>query len=171
MKYTILTEAETLLDLLELYTNYRNQTEIGPQFTIDAFLSARIPLNEELSARGLPRFTEWRRTPQSHNGLGQNGMANGTTTVNGTHNRINNKNTSPKDTLASPSTNSSGGVSASTAPTSVPGGRAANNAIRQRLGERGRDGTVRFMLNPDREMEERAVIAEYGPEGGKGPAA
>lgn len=35
------------------------------------------------------------------------------------------------------------------------------NGTQGRIGERGRDGTVRFMLNPEREQEEKAVVAEY----------
>lgn len=29
------------------------------------------------------------------------------------------------------------------------------------MSERGRDGTVRFMLNPEREQGEKAIVAEY----------
>jgi hypothetical protein len=51
----------------------------------------------------------------------------------------------------------------------VAGPREGNQpGIRQRIGERGRDGTVRFMLNPDREREERAVVAEYARDEGGG---
>lgn len=35
------------------------------------------------------------------------------------------------------------------------------NGIKTRVGERGRDGTVRFMLNPDREQEEKKVVEGY----------
>jgi CTD kinase subunit beta len=30
-----------------------------------------------------------------------------------------------------------------------------------KVGERGRDGTVRFMLNPDRAKDEKSVVSEY----------
>jgi hypothetical protein len=32
---------------------------------------------------------------------------------------------------------------------------------RTKVGERGRDGTIRFIINPDREREERAVVESY----------
>ncbi|KEF55172.1 uncharacterized protein A1O9_08826 [Exophiala aquamarina CBS 119918] len=144
---------ETLLDLLELYTHHRNQTAIGPEFSVDTFLEVRIPLNQESEERRLPRFTEWLKTPNEKNiqGHGHGGL-NGT--ANGSHSRSSSKNVSPKD-ITSPSTNSSSGVgSGSTAATSVPGGRP-------RIGERGREGTIRFILNPDREMEEREVVETF----------
>lgn len=89
----------------------------------------------------------------------------------------------------SPSTNSSGGIgsgstaatgttaatSTSTAPApasnppsgpasgSAPGPAGAGNgpSIRQRIGERGRDGTVRFMLEPARERMEWKVVGQF----------
>lgn len=30
-----------------------------------------------------------------------------------------------------------------------------------KVGERGREGTIRFMLDPDREYEEKKIISEY----------
>lgn len=42
-----------------------------------------------------------------------------------------------------------------------PSALSLTNGSRGRTGERGRDGTVRFMLNPEREQEEKAVVAEY----------
>jgi CTD kinase subunit beta len=119
-----------LLDLLELYTHYRNNTTIGPEFPVDVFLEVRIPLNQEMDAKHLPRFTEWKDHKSITNGA--------TKTSNGTK-------TSPKESsnIASPST------------------PALANGTRGRIGERGRDGTVRFMLNPEREQEEKAIVAEY----------
>lgn len=114
----------------------------------------RIPLNEELDAKNLARFTEYIDSPRTRNAAAGYGSVNGVT--NGTHSRTSSKNVSPKD-VTSPSTNSSSGIgSASTAATSVP-----NGPSRHRIGERGREGTVRFILNPDREREERAIVAEY----------
>jgi CTD kinase subunit beta len=122
--------SETLLDLLELYTHYRNNTTVGPDFPVDVFLEVRIPLNQEMDAKHLPRFTEWK----DHR-----------TTTNGAAKALNGTKTSPKESpnTASPSTS---GVA---------------NGTRGRIGERGRDGTVRFMLNPEREQEEKAIVAEY----------
>lgn len=149
---------ETLLDLLELYTHHRNQTAVGPEFPVDVFLSVRIPLNQESEARRLPRFTEWLKIPNEKNVSGYgplalNGAANGSH-----HSRSSSKNVSPKD-VTSPSTNSSSGPgSGSTAATSVPG---AAQGGRPRIGERGREGTIRFILNPDREREEREVVETF----------
>ena len=168
---------ETLLDLLDLYIHSRASTTIANTIPLDAFLQVRIPLNEEMDRKKLPRYTEYVdihprtavdqggsrfESPNNHN---MNGHRNGIQPS---------KNTSPRDhwgnsakDLTSPSTNSSGGGvdSGSTKATSagIAGPREGNQpGIRQRIGERGRDGTVRFMLNPDREREERAVVGEYG---------
>ena len=172
---------ETLLDLLDLYIHSRASTTIANTIPLDAFLQVRIPLNEEMDRKKLPRYTEYVdihprtavdqgsgrfETPNNHNSV--NGH-----TRNGIQSSKGSKNTSPRDhwgnnakDLTSPSTNSSGGVdSGSTKATSagIAGPREGNQpGIRQRIGERGRDGTVRFMLNPDREREERAVVGEYG---------
>ena len=185
---------ETLLDLLDLYIHYRPSTSINTT-PLDAFLQIRIPLNEEMDRKKLPRYTEYvdihpplsvdqgRYSSNNHNSLnGQQHRHN-----NGTlHSGRSSKNTSPKEswswgggrdlTKTSPSTNSSsaGPGSGSTAATTttaaasaagVAGPREGNQpGIRQRIGERGRDGTVRFMLNPDREREERGMVGEYGRE-------
>jgi CTD kinase subunit beta len=37
----------------------------------------------------------------------------------------------------------------------------AHDNTRGRMSERGREGTVRFMLNPEREQGEKAIVAEY----------
>jgi CTD kinase subunit beta len=128
---------ETLLDLLELYTHYRTLTVAGPDFPVDAFLNVRIPLNDELKDKDLPRYTTYvDRRPQTT----QNGSArtNGVTTK---HNdKVSPKEASPRDRDT----------------TAING-----NSIKPRVGERGRDGTVRFMLNPDREQEEKKIVNEY----------
>ena len=61
-------------------------------------------------------------------------------------------------TKASNGTKASPKESRNTASPSTPG---LANGTRGRIGERGRDGTVRFMLNAEREQEETAIIAEY----------
>ena len=168
---------ETLLDLLDLYIHYRPSTAIST-VPLDAFLQVRIPLNEEMDRRKLPRYTEYVdvHPPVSVD----QGRYDGTSALNGStqqRNGINSgrssKNTSPKDgwgkDLTSPSTNSSGAPgSGSTGATSAgvagaEGGEPAGDQARG-SGSRGRDGTVRFMLNPDREREERGVVGEYGRE-------
>lgn len=135
---------ETILDLLELYTHYNQSTTIGPEFSLDAFLHVRIPLNEELSTRRLPRYTEYVDPAKLGKKVDPAGYAMAST--NG----------------VLPSTNGLlSNVRAKTSPTSpaTPG----TPGIRQKAGERGKEGTIRFMLNPDREGEERSIVAEYGP--------
>jgi len=137
---------ETLLDLLELYTHYRTSTAIGPDFAVDIFLEVRIPLNAE----NLPRFTEYHESSTSH--LPQNSHTIHSGAANGrlTNGKPSPKDVSPRDSIVpSPASQGSGG------PTS------AANGSRTRVGERGREGTVRFMLNPGRERAEKEVVAEY----------
>jgi hypothetical protein len=140
---------ETLLDLLELYTHYRTNTTVGPEFAVDTFLNVRIKLNEEVEFKHLPRFTEWKEPKKAKpvaNGTGR--LSNGS--------RPSPKDVSPREvvTPVQPPTPTSTAPSATSAP--------ANGTPRAgRIGERGRDGTVRFMLNPDREQEEKNVVAEY----------
>ncbi len=137
---------ETLLDLLELYTHHRTNTTVGPQLAPDTFLEVRIPLNQEVEHRNLPRFTEWKESKKTKPVM--NGNTNNGRLSNGS--KPSPKDVSPRDvtTPNQPPTQTS-----STAPNGTP--RAA------RVGERGRDGTVRFMLNPDREQDEKNVVAEY----------
>ncbi|KAL2433563.1 hypothetical protein ABEF95_005982 [Exophiala dermatitidis] len=160
---------ETLLDLLELYTHHRTMTSVGPDFPVDRFLEVRIPLNVESEEKRLPRYTEWIGTSPEDASLGLLGQAGGLNGapgrggLNGSHSRGSSKNVSPKDAnITSPnSTNSSSGTgipgSGSTAATSLPGA----GGVRQRAGERGREGSVRFILNPDRERDERAIVEMY----------
>ncbi len=51
--------------MLELYTHSRASTSVGPHFPADRFLKVRIPLNQEMSARQIPRFTG--PTPAANN--------------------------------------------------------------------------------------------------------
>lgn len=159
---------ETLLDLLDVYTSYRTSTALGPSLPLDAFLNVRIPLNEESARRRLPRYTEYIESEQPR-GLDDGGYGRGPngTLGNGGNSGRSSKNTSPKDVspgnLSVPGTGGSGSTTATAASTHQPGGTGAQTQnIRQRAGERGREGTVRFMLNPERDREERAAVAEYG---------
>lgn len=135
---------ETLLDVLELYTLHRPQTIVAPLFNQDIFLDIRIPLNEELGRRRMSRYTEFvdvsqlkKADPTGYAAASTNGVVP-TATPNGPANgRVKVSPTSP----ATPGT---------------PG-------MRQRAGERGKEGTIRFMLNPDREREEKEIVASYAP--------
>jgi CTD kinase subunit beta len=137
---------ETLLDLLDVYTAYRGSTAVGPAYELETFLNIRIPLNEESERRKLPRYTEYyERKSAATNGT-EPRIPTGPAAANGHGSRAGHKNTSPMEQAS---------------PASGPRRGGGNSGIRQRVGERGREGTVRFMLNPEREREERAVIAEY----------
>lgn len=63
-----------MLDLLEVYTHYRGQTKLGPQFESDLFLNTRIPLNQEAESRGLPRSTYSVKKNKTSNGVKENGL-------------------------------------------------------------------------------------------------
>lgn len=107
---------------------------VGPDFPVDIFLEVRIPLNQEMDAKHLPRFTEWKHHQQNK--------------TNGTKGALNGIKASSREStsnITSPSTLS----------------HANTHDTRGRMSERGRDGTVRFMLNPEREQGEKAIVAEY----------
>ncbi|KIW22447.1 uncharacterized protein PV07_12332 [Cladophialophora immunda] len=157
---------ETLLDLLELYTHHRTSTVIGPTFPVDTFLEVRIPLNLESEEKNIPRYTAWvetyglSATDYAKAGLGHHNV-NGTGAMNGSKSGASSKNVSPRDVTSprrgSASTTTTSGAAGNAG--SVSGaGSGAVAAIKQRVGERGREGTVRFILNPDREREEKAII-------------
>jgi len=130
-----------MLDLLELYTHHRASTSVGPDFPLDLFLSIRIPLNQE----NLPRYTAWKKSKEKPPPSAPTAAAAAVQT-NGVVKATNGTKASPKDSPMSPPANM--------APTSV-------NGTRGRIGERGRDGTVRFMLDPERERDEKSVVSEY----------
>ncbi|RMZ80052.1 hypothetical protein DV738_g3090, partial [Chaetothyriales sp. CBS 135597] len=52
-------------------------------------------------------------------------------------------------------------IEAQPPPSPANGTWSNGGGIRQRLGERGRDGTVRFLLDPERESDEARVRAQY----------
>ncbi|KAF2231023.1 cyclin-like protein [Viridothelium virens] len=162
---------ETLLDLLDLYTHHRNQTIEGPKFAIEAFIAIRITLNNEAAADALPRHTEtdevalakMRRDAAAAaaaasssanftNGKNGSGAAGG-----GTGAGTSSGKPSPQSPLDAPGSAASGAAAAQTTPVSPPevGMRGRGG------GERGRDGTVRFMLDVGRSKEEKGKVAEY----------
>ncbi|ETI20216.1 hypothetical protein G647_08250 [Cladophialophora carrionii CBS 160.54] len=165
---------ETLLDLLELYTHHRNQSVVGPELPVDRFLEVRIPLNQESADKKIPRFTAWVDT-DGEDEASAAAAANGINGINGSKKHLNvnvNASVSPRDVTSprrgSANTNTNSSVGAGGASLSGPSGttgdrdtRVAPSAVigvRQRVGERGREGTVRFILNPDRERDEKAIV-------------
>lgn len=122
---------ETMLDLLELYTHNRSLTSIGPDFPLDLFLNIRIPLNQEADSKKFPRFTYWESKKSSTNSVKTSNGAK----YNGD---------GPKaGRLANPLT------------------PMAAHESRSKAGERGREGTIRFMLYPEQAKAERETVAAY----------
>ncbi|KAH0565352.1 hypothetical protein GP486_001253 [Trichoglossum hirsutum] len=130
---------ETLLDLLDLYTHHRASTIVGQNYSLDTFIGIRITLNPEMSANGYPRYTEWVEEKKP--------LGNGTKASPATPDRDitgENREGSNRRRKQSPPMR----------PTSA-------SESRGRPGERGRDGTVRFMLDPERARREKAAVADY----------
>lgn len=125
---------ETLLDLLDLYTHNRSLTSVGPLYTLEHFINIRIGLNQEASAANIPRYTPYASEPASDSQLSTNGIKfrNGIDP------------TSPL-TPATPGTISPG------------------NALppKSAIGQRGQDGTVRFMLDAARARDEHAEVDKF----------
>ena len=126
---------ETLLDLLDLYTHHRASTLVGQDHALEKFISIRIALNQEASSNRYPRHTQSRRKKV---------FANGANTENGVKDLGNKKDValhmSPRDTL----------IKEITSPT-------PNGVLKPGF----KDGTVRFMLNPQRAMDENLSVAEF----------
>ncbi|MCJ1295913.1 RNA polymerase II C-terminal domain kinase beta subunit [Xylographa carneopallida] len=130
---------ETLLDLLDLYTHHRTITTVGQEYPIETFIAIRITLNQEASANDYPRYT---------NSVKKRSLANGTKTANGTKDTRSAKSPlSPQDTLAS-----DGKSSVTLSPEAAAGAK-----VRAGL----KEGTVRFMLDPERARDEKNIVAEY----------
>jgi CTD kinase subunit beta len=129
------------LDLLELYTHHRSNTVLGPRFPLEAFLTIRIPLNREAEDNQLPRFTNWQRdTTASPKPNGAKAAKH----ANHKGKLENREKNGLKDTPANPLT-----------PTSATGEKMLTG------GDRGREGTVRFMLDPERAKSEKTIVSEF----------
>lgn len=131
---------ETIIDALDLYTHHRGQTIVGPKHDLETFISIRITYNQEMAAKNLARFT---RQPAGDGSaaLPSNSMKpiNGSSsTKNGTSTPI-----SPAEKTLSTATHSA----RSSAPPSA--------------GNRGQNGTLRFMLDARRAREEEAIVEKY----------
>lgn len=126
-----------MLDLLDLYTHHRANTAVGTRFPIEAFLAVRIPLNQEADTKSLPRYTNWREKGTLHDTGAANGLKNGRESS--TKDKERDRDIFPPNALT---------------PVSAIGEKPKQS-------ERGRDGTVRFMLDPERAETERATVAEY----------
>lgn len=132
---------ETLLDLLDLYTHHRASTIVGQDHALEKFISIRIALNQEASTENLPRFTQSEHKKALTNGA----------TSNGSREKRDPKGlTSPRD-IASPKDIKSPQPMGLTSVTGTP--------VQGKPGLK--DGTVRFMLDPERARDEKHIVAEY----------
>ncbi|KAL8728208.1 MAG: hypothetical protein Q9166_005556 [cf. Caloplaca sp. 2 TL-2023] len=132
---------ETLLDLLDLYTHHRASTIVGQDHALEKFISIRIALNQEASAEGLPRFAQSNRKKASTNGTATNGV----------------KDKKDVKVLTSPCSVTSSKDIRSPQPmglTSLTG-----TPIQGKPGLK--EGTVRFMLDPERARDEKQTVAEF----------
>jgi CTD kinase subunit beta len=123
-----------LLDLLDLYTHNRANTAVGTEFPLEAFLTIRIPLNQEADSKNLPRFTHWKDLKSS--------VSNGSK-----HNKQSTPNKGKEKDVDIRPANPLTPVSATDE--------------KPLIHERGRDGTVRFMLDPERAEDEKKVVSGY----------
>ena len=132
---------ETLLDLVDLYTHHRSSTIVGQFHALEEFISIRIALNQEASTEKLARFA------QSHR---EKALTNGATT-NGFKAKKDPKGlTSPRST-ASPKDVKSPQPIGLTSVTGTP--------VQGKPGLK--EGTVRFMLDPERARDEKHTVADF----------
>lgn len=132
---------ETLLDLLDLYTHHKSSTVVGQDHTIDHFIAIRITLNQEASANQYPRYTQGPRK-QVTNG---NKATNGTTKSKGgreSRSLSSSLDDQPKDQRD-------------------PSNLGIVNGLTSHGKYGVKDGTVRFMLDPERARGEKRTVAEF----------
>ncbi|CZT23647.1 uncharacterized protein RCC_09361 [Ramularia collo-cygni] len=126
---------ETLLDALDLYTHHTNSTILGPKYSLDDFLRIRLALNKECSEAHLPRYTTVQPPPSPDNA---NGSGSGSTL------RVANGHPTP---VSPPQ----------------PGSQAPQQSTSARSHQATPEdgGTLRFMLNPQRAVDEKAEVNRY----------
>ncbi|MCJ1249709.1 RNA polymerase II C-terminal domain kinase beta subunit [Trapelia coarctata] len=130
---------ETLLDLLDLYTHHRSHTTVGQDHSIETFIAIRITLNQEASANKYPRHTKFAKKKT---------LTNGVKTTNGTKDIKSSTRSpiSPRDPFASENK-------------STPASPVTAGGTKTRAGLK--EGTVRFMLDPERARDEKKLVEEY----------
>lgn len=128
-----------MADLLDLYNGHRMATSVGPMYPLDTFIRVRITLNHEKTSKSLPRYTLWDSEDATRSAV-----------------------TSPAD----PERRNANGSALTyktngsiITPTSISPQSPAPGA--GTVGERGKDGTVRFMLDPVRAQQERDIVRDY----------
>lgn len=132
-------KSETLLDLLDLYTHQRGSTAVGPEHALETFIGIRIALNQEASIQSFPRFTQ---TPS------KKVSANGIKDMNGAVDHKEKRSVlSPRDDPIKSIRSPQEVVPINGTPTHGKPGL--------------RDGTVRFMLDPERARDEKHAVEEF----------
>ncbi|KAL8904556.1 MAG: hypothetical protein Q9171_007014 [Xanthocarpia ochracea] len=132
---------ETLLDLLDLYTHHRSSTIVGQDHALEEFISIRIALNQEASAEKLPRFAQSNSERTKTNG----------TTTNGLKDKKDQKGLISPRSISSPKEIKSPQPIGLTSVTGTP--------VQGKPGLK--EGTVRFMLDPERARDEKHTVAEF----------
>lgn len=131
---------ETLLDLLDLYTHHRTTTIVGVDHILDTFINIRIVLNQEAAANRYPRYTQSMKKKTSSNGT-KNPATNGTRDHREAPKFVVSPREDPSKELRSPQSAVS-----------------ANGGLRQ---PGLREGTVRFMLDPERARDEKQAVSDF----------
>ncbi|CAG8956952.1 hypothetical protein HYFRA_00012003 [Hymenoscyphus fraxineus] len=132
---------ETTLDLLEHYTHFQKSSPVGMAYPIEKFINIRIQVNQELEKEyTMERFTEHHEVPKT-NGI-----------------KSNIKTPKTPITPASPSDLRVNGKDVASPATLSPRSSGSN---RKGAGYRGQEGTIRFMLDPEKAKQERDTVAEY----------
>ncbi|KAI4095784.1 MAG: hypothetical protein LQ339_007147 [Xanthoria mediterranea] len=132
---------ETLLDLVDLYTHHRSSTIVGQDHALEEFISIRIALNQEASAEKLARFTQSNR---------EKAMTNGTAT-NGVKEKKDSKGLASPRSIASPKDIKS--------PQPIGLTSVTGTSVQGKPGLK--EGTVRFMLDPERARDEKHTVADF----------
>ncbi|KXS95425.1 hypothetical protein AC578_6780 [Pseudocercospora eumusae] len=125
---------ETLLDALDLYTHHTQSTILGPKIKLDDMLRIRLELNKECSDSRLPRYTVVQPPPSPDN-----------TNGNGSTLRVANGHPTP--------------VSPPQPGTQAPPQQINNNIESQTTPQT--NGTLRFMLDPQRATDERVEVKRH----------
>ena len=138
---------ETLSDMLDLYTNNKQASLVGPSQPVDRFLNIRIELNQEASSKKIaPHSQPARRKPaENTDGKGKN-VANGVKDGKGKG-----KDAKKQQKHGPLSPRDREGNLLATSPTT--GGGAGKPGLK--------DGTVRFMLSAERARDEKEVVDGY----------
>jgi len=141
--------------LLDLYINDRASTVVGPDFPVEAFLAIRIPLNKEAEDNQLPRFTNWKNSKHANlNNQKQANMPNG-------KQHGGNKQQHPHGPNKAKAKDAAAAAAAADLPLANPLTPISANGERLGSSDRARDGTVRFMLDPERADAEKRAVSSY----------